>query len=60
MDVQCAMWWQLNKVMKKNGVFHPNFMANCAHANWNTKQIVYSDDDPNEPMADKEHTCYFH
>jgi hypothetical protein len=46
--------------MAKNGVFHPNFMANCAHANWNTKQIVYSDDDPNEPMADKEHTCYFH
>jgi hypothetical protein len=35
-------------------------MANSVLANWNTRQIVYGIDDPNEPMADKEHTCYFH
>lgn len=46
--------------MAKNGVFHPNFMANNVQANWNAIQIVYGVNDPNEPMADKEHICYFH
>jgi hypothetical protein len=35
-------------------------MENNVLANWNIRQIVYNVDDPNELMADKEHTWYFH
>lgn len=58
-DVECAMWWKINKVMVKNGVAHLNFkgfMAENAQANWNIMCIVYNFDDPSEPMIDKERT----
>ncbi len=49
--------------MVKNGVPHPNFkgfMTNNVQANWNVLRIMYNFGDPNEPMVDKECTCYFH
>ncbi len=35
-------------------------MANIVHVNWNIVCIVYNFDNPNEPMVDKDRTCYFH
>jgi hypothetical protein len=57
------MCQKTNKVMAKKNVPDPNFkgfIANIVHVNWNIMCIVYNFDDPNEPMVDKDCTCYFH
>jgi hypothetical protein len=43
MDVQYVMWQNLNQVMVKNDVSHPNFkgfITDNVLANWNTVQIL--------------------
>ncbi len=63
MEIQCVMWWNLNKVMANNGVPNLNFkrfMANNIHASQNVVQIIYGNKDVSESMVDREQTCFFH
>ncbi len=58
-EVQCVLWWKLNKVMLMKGVSNRNFkgfMVDSAQANWKVIRIMYG----SEPMVDKERMCYFH
>ena len=60
---QTLFWENLNKVMADNGVHNVNFkgfMADSAQANWIAVRKVYGSGNPNEPMEDRERTCFYH
>ena len=62
-DAQVLFWQNLNHVMARHGIPHPNFigfMADSAQANWNAVRIVYGSGDPKVPMEGRERTCFFH
>ena len=60
---QTLFWENLNKVMAENGVPNVNFkgfMADSAKANWIAVRKVYGYGNPDEPMEDRERTCFYH
>lgn len=60
---QTLFWENLNKVMAENGVPNVNFkgfMADSAQANWIAVRKVYGSGNPDEPMEDRERTCFYH
>jgi hypothetical protein len=61
-DAQVLFWQNLNHVMARHGIPHPNFigfMADSAQANWNVIHIVYGSEDPKVSMEGRERTCFF-
>ena len=62
-DAQVLFWHNLNHVMARHSIPHPNFkgfMADSAQANWNAVRIVYGSGDPKVMMEGRERTCFFH
>ena len=62
-DAQVLFWQNLNHVMARHGIPHPNFkgfMVDSAQANSNAVRIVYGSSDPKVIMEGCERTCYFH
>ena len=62
-DAQVVFWKNLNAVMERHDVPHPQFMgfmADSAQANWNAVRIIYGNGNPADRMEDRERTCFFH
>ena len=62
-DAQVVFWKNLNAVMERHDVPHPQFMgfmADSAQTNWNAVRIMYGNGNPADHMEDQERTCFFH